>query len=209
MRVFHIVGNEATELAAAPRQLPSTGFLWLACSRSYFSEQLESIQSLLQSLAGSPLVDLHVSDLLNAQLPSHYDYTSQYDLLVMRRLAAAPGKAGTEALAAARRSAALQPAEAAPRIDTTPVGFAVWDKVLFSVHPEDCTVRDAYARACCSLPRRTAAPPPAMRPIWGKSPTPRRSAWRARTRPSARPRHRRRPAPMPNSPSACPHRRPI
>ena len=159
MRVFHIVGNEATELAAAPRLPPSTGFLWLACSRGYFSEQLESIQSLLQSLAGSPLVDLHVSDLLNAQLPSHYDYTSQYDLLVMRRLAAAPGKAGTEALAAARRSAALQPAEAAPRIDTTPVGFAVWDKVLLSVHPEDCTVRDGYARRLLQFARLEATDP--------------------------------------------------
>jgi hypothetical protein len=41
----------------------------------------------LQLLTGLQLVDLHVSDLLNAQLPSHYDYTSQYDLLVFRRLA--------------------------------------------------------------------------------------------------------------------------
>jgi len=34
------------------------------------------------------LLDLHVSDLINNQLPSHYDYTSQYDVLVFRRLAA-------------------------------------------------------------------------------------------------------------------------
>ena len=32
-------------------------------------------------------VDLHVADLLNDQLPSHSDYTSQYDVLVFRRLA--------------------------------------------------------------------------------------------------------------------------
>jgi Mg2+ and Co2+ transporter CorA len=31
------------------------------------------------------------------------------------------------------------------RIDTSPVGFAVFDRVLLSVHPTDCAVREAYA----------------------------------------------------------------
>jgi Mg2+ and Co2+ transporter CorA len=31
------------------------------------------------------------------------------------------------------------------RIDTSPVGFAVFDRVLLTVHPTDCAVRDAYA----------------------------------------------------------------
>ena len=44
------------------------------------------IQGALQALCGIQLVDLHISDLLNQQLPSRYDYTSQYDLLVFRRL---------------------------------------------------------------------------------------------------------------------------
>ena len=52
-------------------------------------EVQQKLQELLQTLCGTQLVDLHVSDLLNDQLPSHFDYTSQYDLLVVRRLAAA------------------------------------------------------------------------------------------------------------------------
>ncbi len=57
------------------------------------------IQASLQLLCGTQLVDLHVTDLLNNQLPSHYDYTSQYDMLVFRRLAAGqtetdPGRPG-------------------------------------------------------------------------------------------------------------------
>ena len=47
----------------------------------------------LQRWTGGQLVDLHVADLLNNQLPSHYDYTSWYDLLVFRRLAAGAGTA--------------------------------------------------------------------------------------------------------------------
>ena len=46
------------------------------------------IQASLQTLCGTQLVDLHVTDLLNNQLPSHYGYTSRYDIAVFRRLAA-------------------------------------------------------------------------------------------------------------------------
>jgi Mg2+ and Co2+ transporter CorA len=31
------------------------------------------------------------------------------------------------------------------RVDTSPIGFAVFDKVLLTVHPDDCAVREAYA----------------------------------------------------------------
>jgi hypothetical protein len=30
------------------------------------------------------------------------------------------------------------------RIDTSPVGFVVLDRLLLSVHPQDCSVRDSY-----------------------------------------------------------------
>jgi magnesium transporter len=44
--------------------------------------------------------------------------------------------------------AAPQPRSGPPvlrRVDTRPVGFAVFDRVLLSVHPEDGAVRDAFA----------------------------------------------------------------
>jgi hypothetical protein len=31
------------------------------------------------------------------------------------------------------------------RVDTSPIGFAVFDRVLLTVHPDDCAVREAYA----------------------------------------------------------------
>lgn len=40
-------------------------------------------------LGGSHLLDLHCADLGNATHPSHYDYTSVYDLVIFRRLATA------------------------------------------------------------------------------------------------------------------------
>jgi Mg2+ and Co2+ transporter CorA len=97
-------------------------------------------------MCGTTLVDLHVSDLLNNQLPSHYDYTSKYDILVFRRLAAGqaetdiaqPGIVLTEHV---RRGGP----PVLRRIDTSPVGFAVFDRVLLTVHPAGCGVLDQYS----------------------------------------------------------------
>jgi magnesium transporter len=88
MRVFVLHGAHVHEAPSPLAEVPHGGFVWIACSREQFAAQLPHVQETLQRLTGVQLVDLHVSDLLNAQLPSHYDYTSQYDMLVFRRLAA-------------------------------------------------------------------------------------------------------------------------
>jgi magnesium transporter len=143
MRVFHLNGNAATELAQLPEKMPEAGFVWISTARAEFEAQLPQLQATLQALCGLQLVDLHVSDLLNKQLPSHYDYTSQYDVLVFRRLATSPATrepdAETPRLARRGGPPVLQ------RIDTSPVGFAIFDRVLLTVHPADCSVRDSYA----------------------------------------------------------------
>ncbi|MBL7090926.1 magnesium transporter CorA family protein [Acidovorax sp.] len=154
MRIFHIHSSGVQELTALPHHLPEQGFVWIACARPAFQLRLAEIQQHLQLLTGLQLVDLHVSDLLNAQLPSHYDYTSQYDLLVFRRLATAQGDAAQPtpappAVAAEPDNPNAPVKRSGPpvlrRIDTSPVGFAVFDQLLLTVHPTDCAVRDAYA----------------------------------------------------------------
>jgi len=149
MRVFTIRGTQVAEIDALPDALPQGGFVWVAFARDEFKQQLALIQATLHKLCGIQLVDLHVSDLLNAQLPSHYDYTSQYDLMVFRRLAAGRGDAASTIQQAAGDTQANPARRGGPpvlrRIDTSPVGFAVFDQVLLTVHPNDCAVRDAYA----------------------------------------------------------------
>ena len=150
MRIFHIQSNSVTEsdelAALSSSGLPDNGFVWIACARREFEVVQTQVQTTLQILCGQQLVDLHISDLLNNQLPSHYDYTSQYDLLVFRRLAA--GNSPTD-LDNPGLPLTHLPASGGPpilrRIDTSPVGFAVFDRVLLTVHPADCAVRDAYA----------------------------------------------------------------
>ena len=143
MRVFSIGASAVVESDTLPTALPPQGFLWIACARREFEVMQGQLQACLQNLTGTQLVDLHIADLLNNQLPSHYDYTSQYDVLVFRRLATRSSDADAENLQATRSRQSGPPV--LRRIDTNPVGFAVFDQVLLTVHPTDCTVRDLYA----------------------------------------------------------------
>ena len=92
MRVFHVSGEQFVELDALPEALPAAGYLWIGAARREFEVNVAMLQGRLAQWTGSTLVDLHVSDLLNNQLPSHFDATSGYDLLVFRRLAAGAGR---------------------------------------------------------------------------------------------------------------------
>lgn len=153
MRVFQITAGSATEQAAAnaPTELPREGYLWITLTRREFEVTQAQVQAMLHGLCGSTLVDLHVSDLLNNQLPSHHDYTSAYDILVFRRLAASQTETDLahpgEPMHQSNRHGVPQVLR---RINTSPVGFAVFDRVLLSVHPADCTVRDTYAERLLS-----------------------------------------------------------
>jgi magnesium transporter len=141
MRVFHISAEQFVEVDALPAALPPNGFLWIGSGRREFEIGVADIQNHLQAWTGGQLFDLHVRDLLSQQLPSYFDSTSWYDLLVFRRLAvgaASHADDPPDSLAAARK--------VLESIDTSPVGFAVFDRVLVTVHPTDCAVRDFFAQ---------------------------------------------------------------
>jgi Mg2+ and Co2+ transporter CorA len=151
MRIFHLAAEQAVELPSAPDAwppvLPTSGFLWLSIARPDLEAFSADVQAALLRWTGGQLVDLHIADLLSTQLPSHFDDTSWYDLMVFRRLATAAGVApppGDEPQDAAAAVAAAR--KALESIDTSPIAFAVFDRVLLSVHPADCAVRDFFAQ---------------------------------------------------------------
>ena len=146
MRIFHVLPNSVSESSTLPMVLPAKGYVWIACGRREFELEQGAVQSTLQVLCGMTLVDLHIADLLNNQLPSHYDYTSQYDILVFRRLAA--GHSETDLSHPGELLTRTVPRGGPPvlrRIDTSPVGFAVFDRVLLTVHPAGCQALEQYA----------------------------------------------------------------
>lgn len=156
MRIFHIRPDSFIELEGFPTELPPTGFLWAASGRREFEVAQAAVQAALQRLGGGQLADLHVADLLNNQLPSQFDYTSWYDFMVFRRLAAGVG--ADELFVDDSHGTAASARRALEAIDTSPVGFAVFDRILLTVHPTDCQVRDAFIARLSLLAAGMAQP---------------------------------------------------
>jgi Mg2+ and Co2+ transporter CorA len=96
-------------------------------------------------------LDLHIADILNNQLPSHYDYTSEYDIIIFRRLA----RGRTESdISSPGQILHTSGSKGGPpilrRIDTSPISFLIFDKLIITVHPADCTVREVFANRLIS-----------------------------------------------------------
>jgi magnesium transporter len=142
MHIFHVAAELFAELDALPDNLPPAGYLWIATARREFELNVGTLQSALQRWTGSQLFEPHVADLLSNSLPSHYDYTSWYDVLVFRRLAAGGG--GTPEFVDDSHGTLASARRALKAIDTSPVGFALFDRVLITVHPTGCQVLDFF-----------------------------------------------------------------
>lgn len=145
MRVFHIHTYQATELPQLPPSLPSNGYLWLPLSRREFELSQPQLLQWIEHECGAQVHELHWLDLLNNQLPSHYDFTSDYDLMVFRRLARGRSESDPRAPGTIlHRSRGLAGPEILSRIDTSPIGLLVFDRIVISVHPADCAIREQF-----------------------------------------------------------------
>ena len=143
MQIIEFSSGTLRFLDAVPAAAPADGFIWIYLDREAVREALPALQGAAQRLGGSALLDLHVQDLLNAAHPSHYDYTSIYDLVVFRRLGT-----GAEVDAELQASGSPVAPEGAlasfRRIRTRAVGFVVFDRLLITVHPAGCFTAKSF-----------------------------------------------------------------
>ena len=163
MAYFLFTANSTQRLDALPDALPTQGFVWWMASRAELEKDLPNFQAQLQRLQVAPLIDLHQQDLTNAQHPSHYDYTSDYDVVIFRRLvldglkSAAHGTNGVtgsvtsgaknDATGAAPRTGSKKNGSAVlTQVATVPVGFLLYDHLLVTVHSDACGIADDYTR---------------------------------------------------------------
>lgn len=141
------LGTWPADNAAAPALPPPPAkgsFYWLSCERTEFEAQLPAVQHLLLQRCGTPLLDLHVSDLLNAHIPSTFDYTSDYDVMLFRRLDLKLQETPPDPVSRGWRRHVKTAKAALKNLETAPVGFAVFDELLLSVHPAQCLVREQH-----------------------------------------------------------------
>lgn len=166
MKIVEFTAASLRFLDQAPAQAPADGFVWIYLERGEFADRLAEQQAIAERLGGAPLLDVHAKDLASETHPSHYDATSIYDRVIFRRLAnaqetreAGEGAEGAEGAA-----------DVLARIDSRAVGFAVFDRLLISVHPPGCqSAASLIERLAADL--RLAADSPAARPRLPQSPT--------------------------------------
>ena len=148
MQIIEFTADSLRFVDAVPLQAPADGFVWVFVDRNEFEVHRQKLQVACQKIGGSALLDLHCQDLASAVHPSHYDYTSIYDIVIFRRLATQlevqTEVQKEEALAADHGQAAAKPLK--PKRDgsvftnirSKAVSFAIFDKLLISVHPPGC-----------------------------------------------------------------------
>ena len=140
MHIVEFAAGTLRFLDQLPASAPTAGFIWIYLERESLDQEAAQLQQAAARLGGSPVLDLHLKDLANRAHPSHYDYTSVYDLVIFRRLA-------TEVEARSDVPAGESPAGALAafaRIRTRAVGFVVFDRLLITVHPRGCLAADAF-----------------------------------------------------------------
>ncbi len=141
MQIVEFASGTLRFLDQVPVAAPPSGFIWIYLERESFDAELAQLQQATQSLGGSAVLDLHVKDLASRSHPSHYDYTSVYDLVIFRRLA-------TDAEVSAETPEPDLPVQgplsAFSRISTRAVGFVVFDRLLVTVHPEGCFAANTF-----------------------------------------------------------------
>ena len=154
MQIVEFTADSLRFSDTLPAQAPADGFVWLFLDREEFETHQALLQQAALQLGHSALLDLHCKDLANAAHPSHYDYTSIYDLIIFRRLATQ-----VETRAETEQEAVTEAAEgrgelprpklrgglpAFNRISSRAVGFVVFDRLLISVHPRGCYTAKSF-----------------------------------------------------------------
>ncbi|MBS7809206.1 magnesium transporter CorA family protein [Variovorax sp. PCZ-1] len=151
MQILEFTTDSLRFLEAVPERAPENGFIWLFLDRDDFVQHQSQLQLAAQRLGGSAMLDVHLEDLRNAQHPSNYDFTSIYDLIIFRRLAT-PYEMQQENDQDAAIHAyhgqtspglALQIKRGKDEphfkpISSKAVGFAVYDRLLITIHPRGC-----------------------------------------------------------------------
>jgi Mg2+ and Co2+ transporter CorA len=137
MHIVEFAGGTLRFLETVPDRPPADGFVWIYLDRESLRGNLPTLQHAAQRLGGSALLDLHVQDLENRAHPSHYDYTSIYDLVVFRRLATSE-EVDIELRSTGDAGDKEGDLPSFRRIRTRAVDFVVFDRLLITVHPGGC-----------------------------------------------------------------------
>ena len=128
MNWIEVQAGRAQELEAAPSALPADGYVWLDLLHEDAAADPEFLPGTVERLAGVRLFDLHLQDAMNAQHPSFFDSTNDYQMLVFRKLSTGEVPPLEE-----KRATAADQRRLLQEIVTRPITFFLLDRMLVTV----------------------------------------------------------------------------
>ena len=148
MDVLHIQPDQAVRLTELPSGPCVSGFYWLDLTHDEFVREPEALRDRVQSLGNARIYDLHMQDAANLQHPSFFDSTSDYDMLIFRKLT--PGEdRSLRPLEDLDFSSSMvhKPMHRLQEITTKPVTFFLFERLLVTVRNADSrTIEQVRAR---------------------------------------------------------------
>ncbi|MFM2398456.1 MAG: hypothetical protein RL341_613 [Pseudomonadota bacterium] len=156
MQIFTFEGGVARKQdASMPPLAPPTGVVWIDCTHEEVNANPEAWRDQIAQLAGFRIFDLHLIDCVNLQHPSFFDTTSDYDMVVFRKLSMGgelPSESAQQTPEKTAKRRALPRALAA--ITTRPITFFCGDRVLVTVRSAESRVLNNFCAKLQDVPRR-------------------------------------------------------
>ncbi len=132
--LYFQTASQHTSVHTELPRTPSDGYVWLDFARDEVTSAPDAWQQQIATLTGTQIDEFHLMDILNAQHPSAFDLTDDYQILIFRKLITVP----THASAAEASTQALSPSQ----LHTTPVSLILTERALISVRDADSPVFD-------------------------------------------------------------------
>lgn len=148
MELIRVQAERCERLSDAA--VPTSGFLWIDALHEEVTSDPEGFRNTVERAGGARIHDLHMQDATNLQHPSFFDSTSEYDMLIFRKLAPGEGPPLAEAIVGEGRRRRIRLQE----IVTRPITFFVFERLLVTVrNAQSKTVEAMRARLLEARPR--------------------------------------------------------
>ncbi len=133
------------------------GWLWLDCLFEEIERDPVEFADRIEAVAGARIYDLHLAKAVNEFHPSYYDSTSDYEMVIFRRLS--PGETVPIAVRLGEGPFShLQAPEIEP-IVTKPIAFFVFERVLLTVRSGTSRTIEQIRARLLDLGQKNGSPP--------------------------------------------------
>jgi magnesium transporter len=135
MDILRFDADNIEQLETLPERLPDRGYIWLDVS---YNEDVDWPE-MVHKLSGISIHERHVKDSKSLTHPSHYDSTTDYEMLIFR---------------------GLSPEQQTSEFKTRPAVYFLLDRMLITIRPEDSVsvqkVKPSLLQKSIRIPRRPA-----------------------------------------------------